>query len=179
MHNNVLAMKLAVDPVLVNAIVAAAEGAFSMMGIQPLAVGASRMSTARHNLSIMVGLVGRNSGGMTLNLSPAALFFIAERMTDTPHLALSEENIDALMELGNMVAGCLKEQLLSTDHRVDHISLPSMIAGQRYDVLYARGINTISVEFELAEMPVTAFADRYVSVTVSLLRAAGEGLAAA
>lgn len=171
-------MKLNIEETLVNAIVMATESGFEMTGLRPVPVGASRISSARHELSVMVGLVGRNSGGMTLNLSKAAMFFIAEKLTDEKQSEVTEENIDALMELGNMLAGCLKEQLLVSEYHIDHISLPSMIAGQRYDVMYARGILTASVEFEIVEMPVTAFADRYFSATISLLKGSGQSFSA-
>lgn len=169
-------MKLNVSESLVNAIVSATEAGFSMTSLAPTPVGASRIATARHELSVMVGMVGRNSGGMTINLSRRAMFFITEKLIDEPQTEVTEDNIDAIMELGNMLAGCVKEQLLASEYSIDHISLPSMIAGQRYDVLYARGILTASVEFEITEMPVTAFADRYFSVTISLLQGSGQSL---
>ena len=53
-----------------------------------------------------------------------------------------------------------------------------MIAGPRYDVMYARGILTVSVEFEISEMPVTTFSDRYFSATVSLLKGSGQSFKA-
>lgn len=171
-------MKLNIDETLVDAIVMATENGFEMTGLRPVAVGGSRIFSARHEISVMVGLVGGNSGGMTLNLSKAAMLFVAQTLIGEPQTEVAEDNIDALMELGNMVAGCLKERLLSSDYRIDHISLPSMIAGQRYDVMYARGILTASVEFEIVEMPVTAFADRYFSATISLMLRSGQASAA-
>ncbi len=170
-------MQLSLDETVVNAIVAAAASGFSMTGVAPVPVGASRISTARHELSVIVGLVGRNSGNMTLNVSRGAMFYLAECFTGEKQVEVNEENIDAVMELGNMLAGAVKEQLLTTEYHIEQISLPSMIAGQRYDVVYARGILSVTVEFEIAEMPVTAFSDRYFSITISLLKGSGQSFA--
>ena len=169
-----MTMKLSVDETLVNTLVDATIDGLSMTGIKPIAVGASRISSARHELSVIVGLVGRNSGSMTLNLSKAAMLFLAGRLIDEEQRDIHEENIDAIMELGNMLAGCVKEQLTGTEYGIEQISLPSMIAGQSYSVMYARGILTVSVEFEISEMPVTTFSDRYFSSTVSLLKGSGQ-----
>jgi CheY-specific phosphatase CheX len=166
-------MKLSIDEKMVNTIVEATIAGLSMTEVVPVPVGASRISTARHELSVIVGLVGRNSGNMTLNLSKTAMLFLAGRLMEQPQSEVSEENIDAVMELGNMLAGCVKEQLLGSEYGIEKISLPSLIAGQRYNVMYARGILTVSVEFEITEMPVTTFSDRYFSATVSLLRGSG------
>jgi len=44
---------------------------------------------------------------------------------------------------------------------------------------HPHGILTASVEFESVEMPVTTFADRYFSATISLLKGSGQSFTAA
>ncbi len=77
------------------------------------------------------------------------------------------------MELGNMVAGCIKESLLDTEYGVSQISLPSLIAGSSYSVMYSRGIHTVSVEFEIPDISMVKLKDRFFTTTVSLLRGSG------
>ena len=91
------------------------------------------------------------------------MLYLAGQLMDEVQTEVSEDNIDAIMEVGNMVGGSVKEALVGTEYGIDQISLPSMIAGQSYNVMYARGILTASVEFEIMEMPVTSFSDRYFS----------------
>ena len=55
-------------------------------------------------------------------------------------------------------------------HEVTNISVPSLVLGANYNVYYTRGIETVSVEFELEEIPVMFQRDRFFSVTVSLMR---------
>jgi hypothetical protein len=53
---------------------------------------------------------------------------------------------------------------------MQNISVPSVIIGQSYGVHYARGMHTISVDFELEEMPITDLRERFFTVSLSLLR---------
>jgi hypothetical protein len=40
-------------------------------------------------------------------------------------------------------------------------------------VVYARGINTVNVEFEIPGLPVSMLNDRFITVGISLLRGSG------
>ncbi len=85
----------------------------------------------------------------------------------------TDDTLDAAMELGNMVAGCMKERLYGSKFEVANISLPSVVIGAKYDFYYSRGIQTVSVEFELEELPALWTEDRFLSTTISLLRGSG------
>lgn len=167
-------MKLNLDETLVDAIVDATYVGLSMTGIKPVPVGASSISNAQHELAVIVGLVGKNNGNVTINMSRAAMLLLAGRFMDEEQSDLDETNIDAIMELGNMLAGSVKEHLIGTSYGIERISLPSMIAGTGYNMMYARGITSVSVQFELSEMPVCSFGDRFFSTTVSILRGSGQ-----
>jgi CheY-specific phosphatase CheX len=166
-------IQLQVDSKLVEAVMHGTINGLSMTGVVPVPVGASRLFQARHSMAVIVGLSGRGSGNMTINLSESGLRYLAGRLMGEEVAELDEDTIDAVMELGNMTAGCIKEQLTNTEFEVSAISLPSLIIGQSYNVMYARGLHTASVEFELTEFPVTMMSDRLFSVTVSLLRVSG------
>jgi CheY-specific phosphatase CheX len=170
---------LQVDPTLLDVVIRGTVLGLEMSGDQPVPVGASRLAVHRHAVSVLVGLVGANSGTLSLNLSERALFHIAGGLLGDPPSALTEDGIDAIMEVGNIIAGAVKDLLIHTEYRVDEISLPSIILGPSYSVLYARGIHTVSVEFELPRIPVSAMNDRYFTVGISLLRGAGRRRAGA
>jgi CheY-specific phosphatase CheX len=167
------ASKLAVDPVLLDAVIGGTQTGLEMAELCPPAVGASRFFTPRNPLSVIVGLVGRSSGSLTLNLSESGMLHMVNKFMATDYTEIDEESLDGIMELGNMIAGSLKTTLANSDHHVDYISLPSVIFGQSYQVLYSKGISTVCVEFELEEMPFSVLNDRFFSATVSLLRGAG------
>lgn len=164
---------LQVDSTLLSAVITGTLGGLSMTGVDVVPVGASRFSASRHSLAVMVGLVGRSSGSVTMNMSEVGMLHLASQLMGEETKTLDEESIDAAMELGNMTAGCIKEALLGTSFDVNAISLPSLIIGSHYSVLFARGITTVSVEFELGGFPVTQSNDRLFSTTISLLRGSG------
>ena len=165
--------KLDVDPVLMNALIAGTQRGLSMTRASMVAVGASRITTARHPITVMLGVVGHHSGNIALNLSELAALSLATGLFGEPQKELDDNVVDAVMELGNMVTGAIKVELASTDYAVSHISLPSLILGPAYSMVHARGIQTVSVEFELPDLPFSTMNARFFSSTVSLLRGSG------
>lgn len=164
-------MKLQVDEALLDAVLHGTGRGLEMTGLQPPAVGASNLFSADRSLAVMVGLVGRDSGTLTLNVSERAMLVLSGKLLgDDDQREINDDNIDAIMEIGNMIAGCSKDRLLEHGYEVHAISVPSLIFGASYDVYYARGIRTVSVQFELPAMPVAFHRDRIFSTTLSLLR---------
>ncbi|MFN7954419.1 MAG: chemotaxis protein CheX [bacterium] len=163
-------MKLQVDEALLDAVLHGTERGLEMTGVQPPAVGASNLFSADRSLAVMVGLVGRDSGTLTLNVSERAMLVLAGKLLGDDQHEINDDSIDAIMEIGNMIAGCAKDRLLEHGYEVQAISVPSLIFGASYDVYYARGIRTVSVQFELPAMPVAFHRDRIFSTTLSLLR---------
>jgi len=168
-----LPIDLGVDPLLLKAVIYGTEIGLKMTGAKLAPIGTSRITTSRHGITVMVGLVGRHSGNMSINLSEAAALHLAGGLLGTPFQSIDEDCIDAIMELGNMVAGGIKGTLVDTNFTVDNISLPSVVIGRNYAMGYARGISAVSVEFELPEMPFSSMTARYFSTTLSLLRTSG------
>ncbi|MFO0625913.1 MAG: chemotaxis protein CheX [Polyangiales bacterium] len=166
-------IKLQVDRTLLDVVMRSTLKGLSMTGVEPIPVGASRLASQRHNISVIVGLVGASSGNIVVNVSEKGLLHLAGALLGEEQTGLTEDNIDAIMEVGNMVAGCAKEALMETDFKVEEISLPSLILGQSFAVVYARGINTVNVEFEIPGLPVSMLNDRFITVGISLLRGSG------
>ena len=144
-----------------------------MTEVKPVPVGASRLCTSRHTMSVIVGLVGKSSGSVMMNLSEEGMLQLTGGMLGERQTSLTDDNIDAMMEIGNIVAGAVKECLSGSEFAVREISLPSLVVGQSYTMVYARGITTVSVEFELPGFPASKQYDRYFSTTISLMRRSG------
>jgi hypothetical protein len=168
-------LKLQVDSTLLEAALSGTEKGLRMTEITPTPVGVSRLVRAVHEISVIVGLVGRNSGSVSLNMSRPLMLLLSSRLLGEEQRDVSDDNLDAIMEIGNMVAGSIKESLSSTDYAVSEISLPSLVFGREYTVVYARGIMTAAAEFEIAEMPVLHMSDRFMTTSISLLRRSGSG----
>jgi CheY-specific phosphatase CheX len=166
-------MKLELDEVLLDAVLKGTTLGLQMTGLNPPAVGASRLFNAIRPIAVIVGMVGRNNGTVTLNLTERTMLYITGKLLGEEQKAPSEDNLDAIMEIGNMVASHIKDHLKGSAFEISAISVPSLILGASYTVHYSRGLSTLSVDFELQEIPVTYYLDRVFSVTISLMRKMG------
>ncbi len=161
---------IAVNADLLGAVILGTTQGLEMAEVVPAVVGASRLGQTRREISVLVGLVGESSGSVTINMSERAMLLLSGKMLFEEQQEITEENVDAICEVGNMIAGCAKEHLRDTSYLVSNISVPSMIFGANYSVHFTRGIDTCTVEFELPDMPFAFYDDRIFTVTMSLLR---------
>jgi CheY-specific phosphatase CheX len=166
-------MKLELDEMLLDAVLKGTTLGLQMTGLNPPAVGASRLFNAIRPIAVIVGMVGRNNGTVTLNLTERTMLYLTGKLLGEEQKAPNEDNLDAIMEIGNMVAGHIKDNLKGSAFEVHAISVPSLILGASYTVHYSRGLSTLSVDFELQEIPVTYYLDRVFSVSISLMRKMG------
>ncbi len=164
--------KLNINPVLMNCVVDGTIAGLAMTGIKPEGVGVSRFTTAAKALSVIVGLHGTRNGNMTLNLSERTAMFLAGELLGTKFDEMNEETIDAICEIGNMVAGKFHTLLHSTPWRFDGISLPAFIFGANYNMYHLKNIVTVSVTFEIKEVSVVHMADKFFTSSISLLGSA-------
>jgi CheY-specific phosphatase CheX len=169
-----MGIELNINPILLNCVIQGTRTGLSMTGITPDAVGASRFNTASKDVSVIVGLHGNCNGNMTLNLSEHTAAFLAGKlMGEEVSPDLNEDTIDAICEIGNMVAGRFKDELMSTAFQFDAISLPALILGAKYDLYHLKNITTASVTFEINEISVVHIQDRFFCTTISLLGQSG------
>jgi len=161
---------LQLDLILLEAVIRGTAEGLSMTGLQPPPVGAPRWCTASRPSSVMVGMVGETNGTCATSMSERALLHVAGALLGERCATVDHEVIDAIGEIGNMVAGRVKELLTGTSFEMENISVPSVIMGASYSLHFARGMHAMSVDFELADLPVCDAKDRFITVTLSLLR---------
>ena len=161
---------LQLDPILLEAVIRGTAEGLTMTGLTPPPVGASRFHTVSRPISVMVGMVGKTNGTCAISLSEKAMLHIASQLMGEERREIDVETVDAIGEVANMIAGRVKELLVGTPFEMENISVPSVIMGASYSVHFARGMHVVSVDFELADLPLTDAKDRFFSVTLSLLR---------
>ena len=164
--------KLNINPILMSCVIEGTVGGLSMTGIVPRAVGVSRFFTSGKELSVIVGLHGVRNGNMTLNLSERTACFLAGQMLGMSIAEMNEETIDAICEIGNMVAGQFHNRLHGTPFHFDGISLPAFIFGANYNLYHMKNLITVSVTFEIEEVSVVHMKDKFFTSTISLLSSA-------
>ncbi len=171
---------LQVDRILVEAILAGTNAGFMMSGVEPAAVGVSKLAPHSQEIAVLVGLAGKRSGTATLLMSRRAAVYLASRFLGCEHaeaeqemrnaqieLSLIREDIfDAISEIANILAGTVKEKLEA--YGVTNISCPSIIFGADYNMYHFKGFDTASIEYEIKEIPQFFFMDRYIGVVISL-----------
>lgn len=166
--------KLKINPTLMNCVIEGTVGGLSMTGIVPDAVGVSRFTTASKELSVIVGLHGSRNGNMMMNLSERTAMFLAGKLLSTEISEMSEETIDAVCEIGNMVAGQFHNLLHGTPWHFDNISLPAFIFGANYSLYHLKNIITVAVTFEIHEVSVVHMKDKFFTSSIALLGSGGQ-----
>jgi CheY-specific phosphatase CheX len=166
-------LNLSIDPTLADCVICGTRDGLSMTGLEPEAVGVSRFTQASRELSVIVGLHGRKNGNMTLNLSERTAKFIAGRLIGVEISELDEDAVDAVCEVGNIVAGRYKELLQATQWQFEAISLPAMVFGANYSLYHLKNIVTVAVTFEIKEVSVVHMQDKFFTSSISLLGTSG------
>ncbi|MCC7014556.1 MAG: chemotaxis protein CheX [Planctomycetes bacterium] len=163
-------LPLEIEPILLDAVIRGTREGLEMTGLNPPPIGASRYCTASRAISVVVGLVGRTNGSVTLSMGERTMLHIASKLLGEEHHSIDEMTFDAIGEVGNMIGGRVKEVLIGTPYESENISVPSVIMGQSYNVHYTRGMHTLSVDFELTDMPFNDLKERFFTTSLALLR---------
>ncbi len=162
---------LDVNQELLNGVLRATKIGVEMAGLSPKSVGVSKFLRSSHRITTLVGLMGEASTGtLILNMSERLGLLITERMLMEKQVELTEDALDAIGEIGNMISGAMKDLLADTDLAIQNISCPAVVMGASYDLYYSSGFQTVTVEFEIDEIPVVHMDDRVFSVGVSLMK---------
>lgn len=161
---------LQLDEQLINVLVKCTKDGLMMAGLKPTPIGISKFLNSRGNVSSIIGFVGAYSGSMIINTSDATACFMAGRMLGETLATLDNQALDGLCEIANIIAGQAKAALSTSDFRFDRISVPSVIVGNSYSISHYRGMTSVSVEFELPEMPIKPGERGTFSVNISLMK---------
>lgn len=161
---------LAIDDKLAVVMIKATQDGLMMAGLKPLPVGVGKYQMCRDEVSAIIGFVGQTSGSMLINASKECACFLAGRMLGETLPELDNQALDGLCEIANIIAGQIKAVLSDTEHRFERISTPSVIVGQNYTVSHYRGMTSLTVEFEMPEMPIKPGRYPTFSVNMNLMK---------
>ena len=164
---------LQINQILMDCVIRGTIEGFEMTGLKPAAVGVSRFFTSSKEFSVIVGLHGQCNGNVNINFSEHTACFIAEKFIGDEIKELNEDAVDAMCEIGNIVAGRFKELLRKTEFEFDAISLPAVIFGGNYNLYHFKNITTVSVMFEIKELPILHIHDKFFTTSISLLGQSG------
>jgi len=100
----------------------------------------------------IVGLAGETVGAVVLSFGRDTAIGVASKMAGEKDLNLSNEVVDIVSELANIVAGNAKKDLL--EFRIS-ISLPGALIGEGSKIKWPSNVPVISVPFESELGPFT------------------------
>lgn len=160
-----------VNEQLLEAVVSSVTKALGMGKLGVACVGVSKVPTRESGaVTGMIGLHGRVSGFLSLNMSEKFAVKAVEAILHEKFDGLCSEVIDGAGELTNIIAGGVKKNLSNSDWMFSQITVPSVIVGQNYSVAYAQGLEFLQVTFEHADRNTLMLNDRLMHVSMSLLR---------
>jgi len=96
-------------------------------------------------VSGVIGLSGKACGSVVFSLSREVALQAAERLLMEPFQSISDEVIDAVGEITNMVAGAAKKELSQYEL---YLGLPTVIIGRDHTIAFPKNVRPICVEFE-------------------------------
>lgn len=96
-------------------------------------------------VSALIGLAGETTGAVVLSFSRETAIRIISILSGKQHTALSNEVLDGVGELVNIIAGNAKRDLLG--FRI-MISLPGVLVGDSYRIKWPQGIPVITIPFD-------------------------------
>jgi chemotaxis protein CheX len=100
---------------------------------------------ALDEISAIIGLAGETRGAIVLTFSRETAIKMISRFAGRPFIGITNDVLDGVGELTNILAGNAKKDLL--DFKID-ISLPGVVTGKNSHVNWPKGIPIITIPFE-------------------------------
>jgi chemotaxis protein CheX len=159
------------DPLLLDAITGGVESGLAMCGIDARCVGVSTIPVQETgSVTGLIGVHGNVSGFITVNMAERVALAAVGGLLQEPCEKLSNQVVDGVGELTNIISGGIKKGLYGSPWLFSHITVPSVIIGQNYQIAYAKGLQYLSVAFEHQSDDALLLTDRLMQVAISLIR---------
>jgi chemotaxis protein CheX len=162
---------VAADPDLLSAIVGAVGNCLDMCGATARCVGVSTVPS--HEPGRVTGLIGVHgdvSGFVTVNMAETVACSAVGGLLQERVDKLTSQVVDGVGEMTNIIAGGIKNKLIKSRWSFSHVTVPSVIIGNNYQIAYAAGLEFLSVVFEHRNEEALMLEDRLLQVAVSLIR---------
>ncbi len=160
-----------VDPAVLAALTDAVEGCLAMCDTEARCVGISTVPTRDPgNVTGLIGVHGDVSGFVTVNMAELVATSAVGGLLQDRFEKLTSQVIDGAGEMTNIIAGGIKKGLAGTQWGFRHVTVPSVIVGQNYQIAYVAGLQYLSAIFEQKNDEALLLDDRLIKVAISLIR---------
>jgi chemotaxis protein CheX len=159
---------LRAQPVLFHATVEAVGNALAMCNGHARCVGVSSVPPREvGHVTGMIGVHGKVSGFITVNMAERFAVRTVEGLLEDRFGELTPQVVDGVAEITNIIGGGIKAALAATPWAFPHVTVPSVIVGQRYQIAFAKGMEFLCTTFEQDDPDSFALDDRVMQVSVS------------
>lgn len=163
--------EFAADPTILKSIIDAVNSSLSMCDTEAKWVGMSAIPTRDPgNITGMIGIHGEVSGFITVNMAETVAMSMIGGLLQDQFEKLTPQVIDGAGEITNIIAGGIKKGLSRTPWSFSHVTVPSVIVGQNYQIAYAGGLQYLCATFEHQNDEALLLDDRLIKVAVSMIR---------
>ena len=102
----------------------------------------------RYDLTALIGLSGLARGTVSLSFPNKTALELVKRMTGAEETEVTKTVIDAVAEMANIVAGSAKSKFIAPDGVPIELSLPYVIRGENFKVIYPSDSNWLEIPFD-------------------------------
>lgn len=162
---------MALEPQLLGAVIGAVQSGLQMCNVPARCVGFSTVPNGQGgSITGMIGLHGKATGFVAVNMPERFAMAAVSGLLDEQCSQLSSQVVDGVGEITNIVVGGIKKALATTPHAVSHITVPSVIVGNGYQIAFAKGLDFVCAIFEHQDPEALRLDDRLMYVSMSLLK---------
>ncbi len=159
------------DPVKLNAIVESVDQALTMCDASARCVGVAAVpSREPGTVTGLIGVHGAVSGFVTVNFAERAAMALVGGLLQDNFDVLTAQVIDGVGEITNIISGGLKKGLAGTPWAFSHLTVPSVIVGQKYQIAYCRGLDYLCATFDHTNEDAMMIEDRLIQISLSLIK---------
>ncbi len=162
---------LAGNATLLRAMIGAVDSCFGMCNMEARCVGMSAVPMRDPGrITGLIGVHGQVSGFITVNMSEQVAMKAVGGLLDESFEKVTPQVVDGAGEMTNIIVGGVKNGLLGTRWAFSHVTVPSVIIGQNYQIAYSAGLEYVAAAFEHQDRETLMLDDRLLQVAISLIR---------
>ena len=163
---------LLLNSMIVNAVITSVENCLLMCELKVRVVGVTKIPVQLQKAQItgLIGLSGKCTGFISVSMPEHVATMAVSKMSMEEHKVINAQVVDGIGEMTNIIAGGLKTKLFNTEWMVNHITIPSVILGDNYNLSFSKGIEYCGVTFEVDDPETIMIHDRVFMVNTSLIQ---------
>jgi len=160
------------NSLIVNSVIASTESCLQMCELKVRVVGITKIpiQLPKANITGLIGLSGKCTGFISISMAEHVATSAVSKLSMEDYKTINAQVVDGIGEITNIIAGGLKTKLFSTPWTINHITIPSVILGDNYNISYSKGIEYCGVTFEVDDPETITIHDRVFMVNTSLMK---------